>query len=54
MVGELLCDEVAGQALEGLEGELARVVDGDAVPGEAQLELEGDLEDKDDGKIREC
>ena len=46
VVGELLGDEVAGHALQGLQGQLARVVYRHAVSGEAQLELEGDLRGK--------
>jgi hypothetical protein len=43
VVGELLGDEVASHALQGLQGQLARVVHRHTVSGEAQLELEGDL-----------
>ena len=44
VAGELLGDEVAGQALQRLEGQLARVVDRHPVAREPQLELERDLE----------
>ena len=46
VAGELLGDEVAGQALQRLEGQLARVVDRHPVAREPQLELERDLETK--------
>jgi hypothetical protein len=51
VAGELLGDEVARLALQGLEGQLARVVDGHAIPGQAQLELEGDLEAGNGGRV---
>ena len=46
VVGELLGDEVAGHALQRLQGQLARVVHGHAVARKPQLELERDLEEQ--------
>jgi hypothetical protein len=42
MLGKLLVDEVAGERLDGLEGEVGGV-DDHPVLGETHLELEGDL-----------
>ena len=42
MLGKLLVDEVAGERLDGLEGEVDGVND-HPVLGEPHLELEGDL-----------